>query len=303
MNQRHDALLAAARYIDAVNRIVTSIPGRQVGTVGKIQAFPGAYNVVPGKVATSLGLRDLDASTVQTMFDRIQAEVRRIEDATGTIFQFTPVTASTPAPTDSRIRATIDASAKQLGLTRKLMPSGAGHDAQEMADLGPMGMIFIPSRDGISHSPREFSTPEDITNGTNVLLQSVLRLDAVDTSASDRRRAPVGVSAHRPAAVGCQQHGEFPDCHQVRASVVAGERAAQVPGLPEMEGQMGGEVHQDDPGWQPHATERFGILPVPVRGRELLRHGLHHRTGALQFSTRASCEPDRRLNSSSRSRT
>ena len=58
------------------------------------------------------------------------------------------------------------------------MPSGAGHDAQEIAHLGPMGMIFVPSVDGISHSPREFSRPEDIANGVNVLLHTLLRLDA-----------------------------------------------------------------------------------------------------------------------------
>jgi N-carbamoyl-L-amino-acid hydrolase len=177
MNQRRDALLAAAKYIDAVNRIVTSIPGRQVGTVGKIQAFPGAFNVVPGKVITSLGLRDLDAAKVQMMFDRIQAEVRQIEAATGTKFEFKQVNASQPAPTNVLFRRTIDEAAKQLGLTTKLMPSGAGHDAQEIADLCPVGMIFVPSRDGISHSPREFSKPEDITNGANVLLQTLLKLD------------------------------------------------------------------------------------------------------------------------------
>jgi N-carbamoyl-L-amino-acid hydrolase len=66
-----------------------------------------------------------------------------------------------------------------LNLTTKLMPGGAGHDAQEIANLCPVGMIFIPSRDGISHSPREFSTPEDIANGTNVLLHTLLKLDAM----------------------------------------------------------------------------------------------------------------------------
>jgi len=64
-------------------------------------------------------------------------------------------------------------------LTTKTLQSGAGHDAQEMAHLGPVGMIFIPSADGISHSPREFSRPEDITNGTDVLLHTLLKLDAV----------------------------------------------------------------------------------------------------------------------------
>ena len=177
MNQRHDALLAAARYIEAVNRVVTSIPGRQVGTVGKIQSFPGAFNVIPGKVATSLELRDLDSTKVETLFEKTMVEVRRIETETGTKFDFKQVNGSKPALTDTRFRQTIDESAKQLGLTTKALPSGAGHDAQEIADICPVGMIFVPSRDGISHSPREFSKPEDIANGANVLLQSLLRLD------------------------------------------------------------------------------------------------------------------------------
>ena len=71
----------------------------------------------------------------------------------------------------------IDSSAKKLGLSTKLMPSGAGHDAQEIAAIGPVGMIFIPSIDGISHAPKEFSRPEDIENGANVLLQTVLTYD------------------------------------------------------------------------------------------------------------------------------
>ncbi len=178
MNQRHDALLAAAKYVDAVNRVVTSIPGRQVGTVGKMQAFPGAYNVIPGKVVTSLGLRDLDASKVQMVFEKIQAEVREIEKATGTKFDFKQTNSTPPAPTDARVRNVIDQAAKQLGLTTKPMPSGAGHDAQEIAHLCPVGMIFVPSVDGISHSPREFSKPEDIANGANVLLHTLLKLDA-----------------------------------------------------------------------------------------------------------------------------
>ncbi|NOT62951.1 MAG: Zn-dependent hydrolase [Acidobacteria bacterium] len=178
MNQRKDALLAAAKYIEAVNRVVTSLPGRQVGTVGKLQAFPGAFNIVPGKVVTSLGLRDLDAAKVRMLYEKIQAEVKLIEAATGTKFEFKQVTSSQPAPTDARFRQAIDEAAKQLGFTTKLLPSGAGHDAQEIAHLCPIGMIFIPSRDGISHSPREFSTPEDITNGANVLLHALLKLDA-----------------------------------------------------------------------------------------------------------------------------
>lgn len=179
MNQRRNALLAAAKYIEAVNRVVTSVPGRQVGTVGRIQAFPGAYNVIPGKVTTSLELRDLDPAKPKMMFEKIQDEVRQIERATGTKFEFKQTNETPPAPTDVRVRRAIDEAAKHLGFTTKFMPSGAGHDAQEMAHLGPVGMIFVPSVDGISHSPREFSNPEDITNGTNALLHTLLKLDAM----------------------------------------------------------------------------------------------------------------------------
>jgi N-carbamoyl-L-amino-acid hydrolase len=182
MNQRRDAMLAAARFIDMVNRVVTGTPGRQVGTVGKLQAQPGAFNVIPGKVILGLELRDLDGAKIQMLFQKIQAEAEQIAKATGTTFAYKEVNNVVAAPTDMRLRKLIDETAKQFGFTTKAMPSGAGHDAQEMARLCPVGMIFIPSKDGISHSPREFSTPEDITNGANVLLQTLLKLDATKLS-------------------------------------------------------------------------------------------------------------------------
>ena len=177
MNQRQDALLAAAKFIEAVNRVVNSIPGRQVGTVGRIQALPGAPNVIPGKVILSLELRDLDAAKIQMLYQKIRTEADQIAQASKVKFDFKEINVNIPAPTDPRIRALIDQSAKDLGLTTKQMPSGAGHDAQDMARLAPVGMIFIPSIGGISHSPKEFSKPSDIENGANVLLQSLLKVD------------------------------------------------------------------------------------------------------------------------------
>jgi N-carbamoyl-L-amino-acid hydrolase len=177
MNQRRDAMLAAARFTEAVNRVVTSIPGRQVGTVGRIQAWPGAPNVIPGKVVLSLELRDLDAAKIQMLYGKIRAEADQISKASGVSFSFKEINVNIPAPTDERVRRIIAESAKELGLTTKLMPSGAGHDAQDMARLAPVGMIFVPSVGGISHSPKEFSRPEDITNGANVLLHTLLKID------------------------------------------------------------------------------------------------------------------------------
>lgn len=177
MNNRQDALLAAAKFIEAVNRIVTSVPGRQVGTVGRINAFPGAPNVIPGKVVLSLELRDLDAAKINMLFDRIQTEAQKIAADSRTKFDFKEINVNIPAPTDPQIRSLISDASRELGLTTKLLPSGAGHDAQDMARLGPVGMIFVPSVGGISHSPREFSRPEDIANGANVLLHTLLKLD------------------------------------------------------------------------------------------------------------------------------
>ncbi|MEK6325240.1 MAG: Zn-dependent hydrolase [Acidobacteriota bacterium] len=179
MSQRRDAMLAAAKFIVAVNRIVTSVAGRQVGTVGKIQASPGAYNVIPGKVVLGLELRDLDATKVEMLYKNIRAEAEQIARSTETTFDFTETNDIVPAPTDPRLRNLIDDTAKGLGLSTRRLPSGAGHDAQEIARLCPVGMIFVPSIGGISHSPKEYSRPEDIANGANVLLHTLLKLDTM----------------------------------------------------------------------------------------------------------------------------
>jgi N-carbamoyl-L-amino-acid hydrolase len=177
MNRRHDAMLAAAKFTLMVNRVVTSKPGRQVGTVGRISALPGAPNVIPGKVVLSLELRDLDEAKIHALFDEISTEAKKIGEENGTTFSFKPTNVNHPAPTDLRLRAAIEKSARDLGLTTRTMPSGAGHDAQEMARIGPSGMIFIPSLKGISHAPTELSRPADIENGANVLLLTLLRID------------------------------------------------------------------------------------------------------------------------------
>lgn len=177
MNQRHDALLSSARFIEAVNRVATSIPGRQVGTVGWIRVQPGAYNVIPGTTTLGLELRDLDEKKIEELFHRIRSEADRIGALNGTRFSFTEPTVIHPALTDPEFKTIIDHAAKGLGLSTRLMPSGAGHDAQEIARIGPVGMIFIPSIGGISHALKEFSRPEDIENGANVLLHAVLDFD------------------------------------------------------------------------------------------------------------------------------
>lgn len=178
MNRRRDAMLSAAELTLAINRIATSMPGRQVATVGRIRAEPGAPNVIPGKVVMSLEIRDLSTGRILQVFDAVEAEAERIADGRDTPIRFEPTgVASRPAPTDPRMRRIISAAADGLHLSFKVMPSGAGHDAQDMTHIAPTGMIFVPSVDGISHSPKEFTPPEDMANGARVLLETVLAID------------------------------------------------------------------------------------------------------------------------------
>jgi N-carbamoyl-L-amino-acid hydrolase len=178
MDQRHDAMLSAARFTDMVNRVVRGEPGRHVGTVGRMQAYPGAPNVIPGTVICSLELRDLDDAKIERLYGRIAEEANKIGEANGTTFAYKDLHSNVSAPSDPKVREMIAGSTRALGLSSRVMPSGAGHDAQAMAQLGPMGMIFIPSIGGISHSPKEFSTAKDIVNGANVLLGAVVAMDA-----------------------------------------------------------------------------------------------------------------------------
>jgi len=178
MNKRWDAMVTAAELTLAINRIATDLPGRQVATVGRIRALPGAPNVIPGEVVLSLEVRDLDAQKMQQVFELIEAEADRIGDARFTPIRFAEIdVASPPAPTDLQMRRIISTAADDLGLSSRLMPSGAGHDAQDMTHIAPTGMIFVPSVKGISHSPKEFTTAVDMANGASVLLKTVLAID------------------------------------------------------------------------------------------------------------------------------
>jgi len=178
MNMRQDALLAASKFIIAVNEVVNSVKGTQVGTVGKIAVQPGAYNVIPGKVILGLEIRDLSAQKIEMLFREIEKRAAAISADTKTKISFErQPNESKPALTDKKLQQTINASAKALGFTTKFMQSGAGHDSQHIASIAPAAMIFIPSIDGISHSPKEFSTATDMANGANLLLQTILKLD------------------------------------------------------------------------------------------------------------------------------
>lgn len=178
MKLRKDALLAASKFVTVVNEIVLKIEGNHVATVGKIEALPGAYNVIPGKVVLGLEIRDLSTEKIEMLFAEMEKQAAKIAIETKTKISFErQANESKPALTDKVLQQTIEKSAKAMGLSTKYMQSGAGHDSQEMALITPMAMIFVPSVGGISHSPKEFSKSIDMVNGANVLLQTILEID------------------------------------------------------------------------------------------------------------------------------
>lgn len=177
MADRQDAMIAAAHLTLAVREAVTRKPGQQVGTVGKIEVSPNAANVVPGAATLIIELRDLSTATLDSIAEEIRGRAATIAADTRTAIQITPVSTNPPAFADTAVQDVVERAAQSLNLSAARMRSGAGHDAQMMAQLTPMGMIFVPSIGGISHSPKELTRWEDCAHGANVLLQSVLALD------------------------------------------------------------------------------------------------------------------------------
>jgi len=179
MPDRQDALVAASFLTIAVREAVTKVPGRQVGTVGQIEVAPNAPNVIPGTVRMTIELRDLSSEKLRGIMDDIRGRAQQIAQQTRTTIEIVDLSRNPSALASPDVQRVIERAASKLSLGSMRLPSGAGHDAQMMAQLGPMGMIFVPSVAGISHSPKELTHWEDCANGANMLLQTVLEMDTV----------------------------------------------------------------------------------------------------------------------------
>lgn len=178
MALRRDALVAASRFITTVDETIRTGKYCRVGTVGRLEVSPNSRNVVPGEVRLSLELRDQEMARMLAAVDELQQQADRIGSRCGVDFEFIRRERIEPAPAHAGVAEAIESAATRVGLSSMRMPSGAGHDAQMIAGIAPMGMIFVPSAGGISHSEQEFTSREDCTNGANVLLQTILTLDS-----------------------------------------------------------------------------------------------------------------------------
>lgn len=175
---RRDAGLVAAKLIQSMRDIATDIGGEQRATCGMIAFEPNIINVIPSKATFTVDLRNSDGEDLTESEERLYARAKELEESDNVIITFRTLEHLPPVKFDPKIVDAIAQATSKLGIRFHRLVSGAGHDAQLMANMCPTAMIFVPSRDGISHSPDEYTSPKDLETGANVLLHTVLILAA-----------------------------------------------------------------------------------------------------------------------------
>lgn len=175
MNMRKDALVAAAEMIQVIEREAKKT-GTTVATVGKLNVLPGGINIIPGTVEFTLDLRDISQEVSDKVETQVFKEFERICQERGVEYETEIFQRIPPAPCSMEFQQAAQKACKELGLKHFTLPSGAGHDAMQMINVCPIGMIFVRSKNGISHNPAEWSAPEDCADGVNVLYHTLLDL-------------------------------------------------------------------------------------------------------------------------------
>jgi N-carbamoyl-L-amino-acid hydrolase len=174
MEMRRDALLAAARMVEQVNRIALEHAPHGRGTVGFLQAAPNSRNTIPGTVKFSVDFRCLDDEGLRAMDEALRADCAAIAEENGCTAEIAQVVYFPPCRFDARCTASVRGAAAGLGLASMEVVSGAGHDAVYVATRAPAAMIFVPCKDGISHNEIESAEPAHLAAGADVLLHAVL---------------------------------------------------------------------------------------------------------------------------------
>ncbi len=177
MALRRDAFAGLAEFGGALQRVLDELGGpRSVATIGRVELLPGAANVVPGEARFTLEMRDTDTAVLAALADGFRRALSAIARRRDLMFEFRVVSELSPVRCDAAVLAEIEDAASELGLSNLRLPSGAAHDTQQLARIAPAAMIFIPSKDGRSHSPAEWSAWADIQAGANLLLNTLYRL-------------------------------------------------------------------------------------------------------------------------------
>ena len=180
MEMRKDALVASAQLIAFVDKTCRKFSamakGRVVGTVGAIKIEPGVINAVPGRSELAVDIRGITARSKDRVAKLVKQKASAIGRARGIGVEILPIREEHPVPLSKRLLGLTKDLCDEKGLDYEIMPSGAGHDAMQMAKITPAAMIFVPSTSGISHNPMEWTDPEDICLGTQLLMETMIRV-------------------------------------------------------------------------------------------------------------------------------
>lgn len=179
MDSRQDALVAAAQIVLFVQSIALKMPSQPVATVGFLTVAPNAVNIVPGQVDLTVDMRDLSQACLDEMKELLDQELKAIATQTHTQITVSPILVVEPTSAAALVQQAIEKTCQQFALSYCHLPSRAGHDALEIGRFTDMGMIFVPSEAGVSHSGEEYTSPEQCIYGANVLLNTLLRLDKI----------------------------------------------------------------------------------------------------------------------------
>lgn len=170
MSLRHDPAFVAADLTVFLRNLATRLGGHQVCTVGRVELHPNLVNVVPARAVLTLDVRNTDETLLRAAEDEIARRIEALRESEGVEISVRRLARFEPVVFDERVIALVEHTADSLGLSHMRLPSGAGHDAQMMSRVCPTAMVFVPSRDGISHNPAEHTDAEHLVAGCNVLL-------------------------------------------------------------------------------------------------------------------------------------
>lgn len=176
MEVRRDALVAGSEVILALEKVSKGLDG-VIGTVGKIEVYPNSLNVIPGIVTLGMEMRSPQEILLDQAVSLFKAELDRIRDKRGITINLETAVTMRPVIFESKMVERIGGICESLNIPYSKMASGAGHDASRMAEVVPTGMIFVPSKDGKSHCPEEWSEFENLCLGTEVLANTVIKID------------------------------------------------------------------------------------------------------------------------------
>jgi len=171
-----DALIGAAEFALAINRIVRKVGEGTVGTVGEFNISPNAPNVIPGQVQMSIDIRSGKDENIKKVEKEMMEELKRIGDSLNLETEIKKSLYVPPVNMSEEIIGIMEEKVKELGYSYKRMDSGAGHDSMIMAEIAPTSLIFVPSKDGLSHHPDEWTDYEAIKKGVELMLKTVVEL-------------------------------------------------------------------------------------------------------------------------------